>query len=47
MSFATAGGLYQTDLVHLALTLPDNFASILVTQNKTSSTGMAAIIDTG
>ncbi|ECQ1243058.1 type IV secretion system protein [Klebsiella pneumoniae] len=47
LSFATAGGLYQTDLVHLALTLPDNFASILVTQNKTSSTGMAAIIDTG
>jgi type IV secretion system protein VirB6 len=24
LSFATAGGLYQTDLVHLALTLPDN-----------------------
>lgn len=47
LSFATAGGLYQTDLAHLALTLPDDFASILVTQNKTTSTGMAAIIDTG
>jgi len=47
LSFATAGGLYQTDLVNLAQTLPDTVASQLQGLNHTSYTGITGIIDGG
>ena len=47
LSFATAGGLYQTDLISLAQNLPDTMATKLQGLNHTSYTGIAGIIDGG
>ncbi|MEW5291809.1 type IV secretion system protein [Erwinia papayae] len=45
LSFATAGGFYQTDLVNLAMTLPDSFATQLKGLSSTNYTGIAGLID--
>lgn len=47
MSFATAGGLYQTDLISLAQNLPDTLATQFQGLNNTTYTGIAGIIDGG
>jgi len=47
LSFATAGGIYQTDLISIAETLPDSVATTLQSLNNTSYTGIAGIIDGG
>nr|WP_244606971.1 type IV secretion system protein [Escherichia coli] len=47
MSFATAGGWYQQELVNVALHLPDDFAGILSAPNKVGASGVPAIIDSG
>lgn len=47
LSFATAGGWYQQELVNVALHLPDDFAGILSAPNKVGASGVPAIIDSG
>lgn len=47
LSFATAGGLYQTDLISMAQNIPDTVATQLQSLNHTSYTGIAGIIDGG
>ncbi|EGD4232511.1 type IV secretion system protein [Salmonella enterica subsp. enterica serovar Meleagridis] len=47
LSFATAGGWYQLDLVNVALKMPDDFAGILTSPNKVVANGVPAIIDSG
>lgn len=47
LSFATAGGWYQQDLVNVALQLPDDFAGILSSPDKVDAGGVPAIIDSG
>ncbi|ELT8232572.1 type IV secretion system protein [Salmonella enterica] len=45
LSFATAGGWFQTDLVNVALHLPDDFAGALTSPDKVDASGVPAIID--
>ncbi|ECC1675588.1 type IV secretion system protein [Salmonella enterica] len=47
LSFATAGGWFQKDLVNVALHMPDDFAGILAAPNKVGASGVPAIIDGG
>ena len=45
LSFATAGGLYQSDILGLIQTLPDTLATKLQGLNSTPYTGIAGLID--
>lgn len=45
LSFATAGGWFQTELVNVALHLPDDFAGVLTSPDKVDASGVPAIID--
>ncbi|EJY9932376.1 type IV secretion system protein [Shigella flexneri] len=47
LSFATAGGWFQQDLVNVALHMPDDFAGILSSPDKVEASGVPAIIDSG